>query len=153
MANTKATETPVNLDEVEVPQVETVEQTATRTAPPNLTPFAAAKVVTAKGRQAGMTNPDGSTFELAPQTMYGLAKRNVIATTSMPGSKKIFFDGEAFETWLKAYFSGRTGSTAGGRQDYDRLAEQYLLADEAGLQIDASVETESVDDKVEAEAE
>jgi len=65
---------------------------------PDLTPYAAAKVVTAAVRKR-TGNVD---FTMQPQTMYGLAKRDVIDTIEVPGSKpggksKIYFKGTSFE--------------------------------------------------------
>jgi hypothetical protein len=108
---------------------QTVTQDTTETpkqAPPDLTPYAAAQVVTNKMRAMGDKN-----FEMAPQTMYGLANRNVIKKVEKPGSKadgssKIFFDGTDFARWLKGYVTG-TGTTSSGRLNYEQLANAYDL--------------------------
>ncbi len=84
-----------------------------------LTPYAAWKVAEAVLMAKGL---DSS--KLTPQRFYGMAKKGQIATVQITGDKKVYFDGEAFKTWLDAYADGT--ATAGGRQNYEVLAEQYM---------------------------
>jgi hypothetical protein len=123
-----------------------------RPAPPDLTPYAAAKVVTAKVRE----KTGDKTFELAPQTMYGVADRGTIKTVEKPGTKadgksKVFFDGADFARWLKQYLAG-TGTGEGRvRQNYEQLAKAYDLDDESDNT--AAAEAEDIEDEhTEAEA-
>ena len=84
-----------------------------------LTPYAASQVTNRLLAAAG------SDREIAPQMLYGYAKRNVIATTDGPDDK-VYFDGDAFAVWVAAYvkavISGQTGKA---RTDYDALAAEY----------------------------
>ena len=150
MANSKATER----NDVQAEGTE-------RQAPPDLTPYAAAQVTTAKMRQvlrAAGRDEEADEFEMAPQTMYGLAKRGVIETTKKAGSKKVYFLGTAFEVWLRDYVTGNTSGENGVRKDYDKLAEQYLT-DTAGIELSpealaaAEDENGTSDELVSGEAE
>jgi hypothetical protein len=97
-----------------------------------ITPYAAAKVantvLAAKGEERVIT----------PQMMYSYAKNDRIATVDVPGTNKVHFDGNAFKTWLTGYINNTTST---GRQDYNKLAAQYMVADE----------TEEVEETVDAE--
>ena len=83
-----------------------------------ITPFYAAqvanRVLAAKGVAKTVT----------PQMMYSYARNERIATVKVDGTKKVFFDGDAFKTWLDAYVAG-TGQS-GKVADLDKLAEQYM---------------------------
>jgi len=101
---------------------ETTEQTEEVAAAPKLgplTPYAAWKVA-----EAVLTARSLDSSKLAPQRFYGMAKKGQIATVQLAGDKKVYFDGEAFKTWLTAYMTGT--AQVGGRQNYDKLAEQYM---------------------------
>jgi hypothetical protein len=97
-----------------------------------ITPYAAAKVantvLAAKGEERVIT----------PQMMYSYAKSNRIATVVVPGEKKVYFDGNAFKTWLTGYVLNTTGS---GRQDYNKLAAEYMVEDET----ETETETETAE--------
>jgi hypothetical protein len=146
MANTtKATEQ--NAGQVEDVQGQDAQAEAQPKPNPDLTPYAAAKVVTAAvRRRTGNTD-----FTMQPQTMYGLAKRNVIATVEVPGTKadgksKIYFKGEAFAKWLKGYLGSGSVGEVNRNTDYEALAEQYIngILDEAvarGVQDEREPET------------
>jgi|SRR6266581_4587934 len=117
-------------------QVESAEQAPKPN--PDLTPYEAAKVITAAVRKR---HPERSDFTMQPQTMYGLAKRDVIATTEKPGSKadgksKIYFKGDAFARWLKGYLSGASVGQGTRNTDYNALADIYTqgILDEAVAQ-------------------
>lgn len=84
-----------------------------------LTPYAAWKVA-----ETVLTSLGKDASKLTPQRMYGMAKKGQIETVKFEGDKKVYFDGDAFKAWLDAYISGT--ATAGGRQNYDKLAEQYM---------------------------
>jgi len=133
---------------------------------PDLTPYAAAKVVTAAVRKR-TGNVD---FTMQPQTMYGLAKRDVIDTIEVPGSKpggksKIYFKGTSFASWLKSYLGSGSVGQVNRNTDYEALAEQYIdgILDEAvarGVQDERPEDTApksfdeivSENDKITAEA-
>jgi hypothetical protein len=91
-------------------------QPTTNYAP--ITPYAAHKIVNivlaSKGQDKVVT----------PQMMYSYAKNKRIATTEVPGSKKVYFDGNAFKAWLDAYVSGQ--NVAGGKVNFENLASQYM---------------------------
>jgi hypothetical protein len=91
-----------------------------------ITPYQAAKAVTSAMRRRG--NAD---FEMQPQTMYGLASRQVIPTLKWgprksDGEQKIHFDGKAFSKWLKNFLAGEGAGSGTRRLDYDKLADEYL---------------------------
>jgi hypothetical protein len=83
-----------------------------------ITPYAAAKVVNivlaSKGQDRIVT----------PQMMYSYAKNKRIATISIVGDKKVYFDGDAFKIWLDSYVSGK--NVAGGKVNFETLASQYM---------------------------
>jgi len=58
---------------------------------------------------------------ISEQTMFSLAKHKRIATVSVPGSKKIHFDGDAFARWLRQRKENPTGS----RVDYSALIREF----------------------------
>jgi hypothetical protein len=97
-----------------------------------ITPYAAAKVANA------VLAKRGEERVITPQMMYSYAKNGHIDTVTVPGSKKVHFDGNAFKTWLTGYINN---TTSAGRQDYNKLAAQYMLDDE----------TEEVEETVDAE--
>jgi hypothetical protein len=82
-----------------------------------ITPFAAAKVANA------VLKAKGQERTITPQMMYSYARNNRIATIVVDGTKKIFFDGDAFKKWLDAYVSNTAGT---GKVYYDELAKQYM---------------------------
>lgn len=96
-----------------------------------ITPYAAAKVantvLAAKGEERVIT----------PQMMYSYAKNGRIDTVEVAGTKKVHFSGNAFKSWLTDYVNNTTST---GRQDYNKLAAQYMVAD-----------TEEVEETVDAE--
>jgi hypothetical protein len=84
---------------------------------PNLTPYAAAKVVT-KVLQAANLMAEDESFK--PQAMYG--KRKVIGTTE--DGQLI---GESFKKWLDSYVEARrNGLAEGERHNYDELAAKFM---------------------------
>ena len=68
---------------------------------------------------------------ITPQMMYSYAK-NRIETVEVEGSKKIYFVGESFKAWLTDYVNNTTSS---GRQDYNKLAAQYMV----GVEVEEDV--------------
>jgi hypothetical protein len=83
-----------------------------------ITPYAAAKVVNivlaSKGQDRVVT----------PQMMYSYAKNKRIATVTIAGDKKVYFDGDSFKQWLDAYVAGK--NVAGGKVNFETLAAQYM---------------------------
>jgi len=96
---------------------ETVEAEQPKRSP--LTPYAAWKVAETVLNALGV---DSS--KLTPQRMYGMAKRGTIETIELQNDEKVYFDGDSFYQWLQNYING-TAAT-GGRQNYEKLAEQYM---------------------------
>jgi hypothetical protein len=82
-----------------------------------ITPFYAAKVTNLRLEAEGVEKT------VTLQMLYSYAKKNMIETTTVPGSKKIFFVGSAFKAWLDQYVVGGAAST---RTDVAKLAEQYM---------------------------
>lgn len=64
--------------------------------------------------------------KVTPQMMYSYAKKSngPIATVTVEGDKKVYFDGDSFKTWLDAYVSGKVAS--GRTVNIEALAEQYM---------------------------
>jgi hypothetical protein len=84
---------------------------------PNLTAYAAAKVLTRVLQTEGVISEDE---EIKPQAMY--AKRKTIGTDEQGR-----LNGPAFKEWLTKYVEQRKNGVAEGeRQDYDKLAEQFM---------------------------
>jgi len=103
----------------------------------NLTPYAAAQVASRVLKR-----------EIAPQTMYGLARPNKSTNESriatVPDSKPIMFVGDEFQKWLDAAKSN--SGAARVRQDYDKLAKEFSADVE-----DDEDENDEVDETDEAE--
>jgi hypothetical protein len=83
-----------------------------------ITPYAAHKVVNL------VLSSKGQDRVVTPQMMYSYAHNNRIQTVTVPGSKKVYFDGNAFKQWLDSYVSGQ--NVAGGKVNFESLAAEYL---------------------------
>lgn len=81
----------------------------------NLTPYAAAKVTNIILASKGIDR------SISPQMMYSYAKNNRIAT--VPNSKPVLFDGDAFKQWLDKYIEG--GATT-GKVNFQALATEFV---------------------------
>jgi hypothetical protein len=88
---------------------------ATNFAP--LTPYAAFKVTNR------VLEAQGIDKTVSSQMLYGYAKTQRIATVRVEGSKKVYFDGNAFKAWLDAYIAGGAES---GKVNLDALVAEYL---------------------------
>lgn len=93
----------------------------TSTTVSDLTPYAAFKVTNL------VLAAEGLDKVITPQMLYSYAQKELIAT--VPGSKPILFQGEAFKEWLDKYVSRVRNGDANARVDYEALAEQFM-ADE-----------------------
>jgi len=93
----------------------------TSTTISDLTPYAAFKVTNL------VLAAEGLDKVITPQMLYSYAQKELIAT--VPGSKPILFQGEAFKEWLDKYVSRVRNGDANARVDYEALAEQFM-ADE-----------------------
>jgi hypothetical protein len=82
-----------------------------------ITPYAAAQVTNRVLEAKGINRT------ITPQMMYGYAKSGRINTVKVEGDKKVYFDVEAFKSWLDQYLKGGAGNA---RQDYDELAKQFM---------------------------
>jgi hypothetical protein len=81
-----------------------------------ITPFYAAGVTNSLLKEMG------SEKTITPQMMYTYHKKGTIASTTVEGSTKKYFDGDAFKVWLDQYLAGGTTTT---RINVDDLASQY----------------------------
>ena len=84
-----------------------------------LTPYAAAKIVNI----ALASNNIEKT--ITPQMMYTYAKKQYIATTTIDGDKKVYFDGDSFAEFLAKYIASLKNNSS-RRNDYEKIAEQYM---------------------------
>jgi len=82
-----------------------------------ITPFYAAKVANIRLASEGVDKV------VTPQMLYTYHKKGTIASASVEGSDKKYFDGDAFKTWLDSYVSGGATST---RTNVEALALQYM---------------------------
>jgi len=82
-----------------------------------LTPYAAFKVTNIVLESKGIDRT------VTPQMMYSYAKNDRIATITIPGDKRVYFEGGAFKAWLDAYVDG---GAPGSKVNFETLAEQYL---------------------------
>jgi hypothetical protein len=94
------------------------EETTTQTSFAPLTPYAACKVTNIALEASGFDKV------LKPQMFYTYAKKNMIATTTVAGDDKVYFDGDAFKSWLDKYLKNPNAGSA--RKDYSELAAQYI---------------------------
>jgi hypothetical protein len=111
----------------------------TSTTISDLTPYAAFKVTNL------VLAAEGLDKVITPQMLYSYAQKELIAT--VPGSKPILFEGEAFKEWLDKYVSRVRNGDANARVDYEALAEQFM-ADE-----DPEDEDEDEDEQDETETD
>ncbi len=102
----------------------------TRTLP-DLTPYAASKVVTAMLAKANVKDAKGAPLKVSSQAMYSRASKNVVKAYRGPGStgsQTWWIDGANFARWAKRYVDGYVNGTATqSRTDYDTLALQYEI--------------------------
>ena len=84
----------------------------------SLTPYAAAKVTNIALASRSLDK------RVTPQMLYTYAKKQLIAT--VPDTKPIEFDGDAFKAWLDKYIAKVESGDAGARVDYDELAKQFM---------------------------
>jgi hypothetical protein len=101
----------------DVENVDTV--TEAPSAPSNITPFFAARVVNFRLEAEGIDKT------VTPQMLYTYAKKGLIASNYATRSEgeKIYFNGEAFKTWLAKYIKNDQVS---GSVDIETLASQYM---------------------------
>jgi hypothetical protein len=82
-----------------------------------ITPFYAAKVANIRLASEGIEKT------VTPQMLYTYHKKGTIASATVTGSDKKYFDGDAFKTWLNQYVTGGATNT---RTDVEALAAQYM---------------------------
>jgi hypothetical protein len=106
-------------DETAANDVDTDTETEAPSAPSDITPFFAARVVNFRLEAEGIDKT------VTPQMMYTYAKKGLIDSNYATRSdgEKIRFDGEAFKTWLTKYVKN---DTVAGSVDIETLAAQYL---------------------------
>jgi hypothetical protein len=87
-----------------------------------ITPFAAAKVTNLVLKANGITDT-----EVRPQMLYAYAKNARIASNyGNRGSEKVYFEGEAFKTWLDKYVIRVQNGESTSGTDYEAIAAEYM---------------------------
>jgi hypothetical protein len=88
---------------------------------PDLTPYAASKVVNTMLARAGVA------VKVTSQAMYSRASKGVVESYR-DADGKWFVKGESFARWAKRYVDGYVNGTATQtRVDYDALADLYAV--------------------------
>jgi hypothetical protein len=122
----------------------------------NLSPYRAAQIMTAKGRESGKLGVDdeGKPETVEPQTMYSLKVPWRHGTARRDGGDGVYFEGEAFAEYLEAWLAGT--ATGGGtrKQTLQALMAEYNVDAETADQVESESDRDGqTADEAEAELE